>query len=107
MSDKIPAESSEPVPETEGSISIVVLGDSIARGYGLENVETQRFSSLLEEDLKTVYKDVSVVNYGVDGQTGAELLSVLQNSPPAELNNCDCVIISIYVVSNCTLELCT
>ncbi len=95
MSDKLPVESSEPVPETEGSISVVVLGDSIARGYGLENVEAQRFSALLEESLKTVYTDVSVVNYGVDGQTGAELLSALQTSPPAELNDCDSVIISI------------
>ncbi|MBO5869782.1 MAG: hypothetical protein J6Q89_03425 [Clostridia bacterium] len=95
MSEKLPNESVSPTPETKGSKSVVVLGDSIARGYGLENVENQRFSSLLEERLKTVYTDVDIVNYGVDGQTGSELLSALQTSPPAELNDCDAVIISI------------
>ncbi len=90
-----PEESSEIAREPEGSISVVVLGDSIARGYGLENVETMRFSALLAESLKTVYAEVSVANYGVDGQTGAELLEQLQKTPPEELQNCDCVIISI------------
>lgn len=95
MSDKLPTDSSAPTPEPEGSISVVVLGDSIARGYGLANIDEQRFSSLLAEDLKTIYADVSVVNYGIDGQTGFELLDSLQTDPPAELQDCDSVIISI------------
>lgn len=81
--------------EPDRSISVVVLGDSIARGYGLENVQSQRFSSLLAESLKNVYAEVEVANYGVDGMTGAELLESLKSSPAAELTDCDSVIISI------------
>lgn len=95
MSDKIPNESSEITPEPKGSVSVVVLGDSIARGYGLENVDAQRFSSLLAEELETVYADVSVANYGVDGQTGAELLASLKENEIDKLDNCDHVIVSI------------
>jgi len=79
----------------EGSISIVVLGDSIARGYGLENVEAERFSSLLSEKLKKNYGEVSVANYGVDGRTGRELLESIKTDPAPELKDCDYVIISI------------
>ena len=79
----------------EGSISIVVLGDSIARGYGLEDVETERFSALLSEKLKKNYAEVNVANYGVDGRTGSELLDSIKNSPAPELKDCDHVIISI------------
>ena len=95
MSEKLPYESDVSIPAPKGSRSVVVLGDSIARGYGLQNVEKQRFSSLLSERLKTVYADVSVANYGIDGQTGRELLTLLQTTPPSELADCDCVIISI------------
>lgn len=77
------------------SISIVVLGDSIARGASLESVETDRYSALLAESLKADYKTVDIVNYGVDGQTGAELLEQLKTSPADELADCDYVIISI------------
>lgn len=79
----------------EGSISIVVLGDSIARGYGLENVETERFSACLAEKLKKNYGEVNVANYGVDGRTGQELLDSIKNNPAPELKDCDYVIISI------------
>lgn len=76
-------------------ISVVVLGDSIARGYGLENVEIERFSSLLAEKLTSHYSSVDMSNYGVDGMTGAELLAFLQTNPPKELAKCDYVLISI------------
>ena len=94
MSEKLPSDSDDSVPKAEKK-SIVVLGDSIARGYGLRDVEKQRFSSLLSEQLKKVYSDVSVANYGIDGQTGSELLTLLQATPPTELADCDYVIISI------------
>lgn len=80
---------------TGDKISIVVLGDSIARGYGLENVETERFSSVLGEKLKLRYKEVIIDNFGVDGQTGSGLATSLKNGAPDELKECDVVIISI------------
>ncbi len=95
MSDKLP-NSSENVSDTEKkNISVVVLGDSIARGYGLNDVETQRFSSILKKKLESADYNASVTNYGTDGQTGKELLEWLTETPPSELDDCDCVIISI------------
>lgn len=77
------------------AISVVVLGDSIARGATLEDPESQRYSALLSEMLKSDYKSVSVKNYGVDGQTGAELLESIKNSPAEGLADCDYIVISI------------
>lgn len=77
------------------SISVLVLGDSIARGYGLKEVEKSRFSAVLGDKLKNDYKNVTVSNYGVDGMTGADLVAFLSTNPPAELNDCDYVLISI------------
>lgn len=76
-------------------ISIVVLGDSIARGATLGDVENDRYSALLAEMLKKDYKAVSVANYGIDGQTGAELLESIKANPAKELSDCDYIIISI------------
>lgn len=78
-----------------GSFKAVVLGDSIARGYGLESPESMRFSALLEQSLAMVYEDIEIANYGVDGRTGEELIDFVKNEPPKELADCDCIIISI------------
>lgn len=87
------AESSEVA--SKKSYKAVVLGDSIARGYGLESPESMRFSALLELSLKSVYEEASVANYGVDGRTGSELVEFLKSTPPEEIKDCDSVIISI------------
>lgn len=95
VSEELSDVSSEAETLLGDKISIVVLGDSIARGYGLENVETERFSSVLGEKLKARYNEVSVSNFGVDGQEGAELVSFLKADPPKELKDCDVVIVSV------------
>ncbi len=77
------------------SISVVVLGDSIARGATLENPEKERYSALLGEKLKNDYKAVDIKNYGIDGQTGAELLETIKTAPPQGLEDCDYIIVSI------------
>lgn len=94
---KAPSASSEAEGDSdkENSISVVVLGDSIARGCALKEVEKSRFSALLGDKLKNNYENVSIVNYGVDGMTGAELVARLSTNPPAELADCDYVLISI------------
>lgn len=90
------AENTSSLPESpDGSISIVVLGDSIARGYGLPDVEHERYSALLSDLLKERYERVDIANYGIDGQTGKELADSLASNPPAELAGADAVIISI------------
>ena len=90
--------SSDPEPSRSGpsgSISQVVLGDSIARGYGLADYEHERYSALLGEMLKERYDEVIIANYGIDGQTGRELADSLASNPPAELAEADAVVISI------------
>lgn len=85
----------EPEIVPEGEISLVVLGDSIARGYGLQNVESERFSAVLEASLSQKYAEVTVSNYGVDGITGAQLSETLKTAPPDDLANADYALISI------------
>ena len=89
------APTTAPANAPAGSLSLVVLGDSIARGYGLSDPEQQRFSALLQQKLQAVYAQVSVVNDGVDGLTGSGLADRLAKQPPAGLDSCDAVLISI------------
>ena len=67
--------------ETEPLV-YVSLGDSIARGYGLDNISGERFSTVTagisEED-----GPVDVYNYGLDGQTSTELLERRQMWSPS------------------------
>ena len=91
----LPAVNEVSEPIREKSFKAVVLGDSIARGYGLENPEAMRFSALLEKSLEAAYEEVDIFNYGVDGRTGGQLLEFLRKDPPKEIKDCDCVIISI------------
>ena len=86
------AESSEsPAQEVIGNaVCYVALGDSICRGYGLKDPETQRYSSLIG-----ARTGCTVYNYGVDGQTGAELVTFLQNGKAEALSQADVVSVSI------------
>lgn len=68
----------------------VALGDSICRGYGLADPETQRYSSLIGDRT-----GCTVYNYGVDGQTGAELVTFLKNGKAEALSQADVVSVSI------------
>jgi len=88
-----------PVPDNsqpEEPFVYVALGDSIARGYGLSSVETQRYSSLLADRISQEW-DVSCTcyNYAVDGQRSEELVAWIQAGNTPELSNADLVTISI------------
>ena len=48
-------------------ISIVVMGDSLTEGYGLE--PEQAYPAQLEQQLHAAKRDVSVVNAGISGET--------------------------------------
>ena len=86
------SDSSEPpAQEVIGkSLCYVALGDSICRGYGLEDPETQRYSSLIGKQT-----GCTVYNYGVDGQTGAELIAFLRQGKADALSQADVISISI------------
>lgn len=59
----------------EGATRIGVIGDSIAMGYGIKDVNN-RFSNLLEKKLKDTGKNVEVYNLGESGaDTDTEIIN--------------------------------
>lgn len=83
--------SEPPTQEVIGkSFCYVALGDSICRGYGLADPETQRYSSLIGKQT-----GCAVYNYGVDGQTGAELVTFLREGKADALSQADVISVSI------------
>lgn len=63
----------------EGTIRIGVIGDSIAFGYGIKNVNN-RFSNILEQKLRSAHYNVEVYNLGKSGyDTDTEILEYEKN----------------------------
>ncbi|MFR5863897.1 MAG: SGNH/GDSL hydrolase family protein [Acutalibacteraceae bacterium] len=58
-------------------------GDSIARGYGLDDPETQAYPALLRDRMQQC-SEVEYANYAVDGQTSAGLLELLSSGGAAD-----------------------
>lgn len=77
---------------------ILVLGDSISSGYGLDNYSsgrenTNNYANLVSEHYGIKDK---LTNLAIDGQTSAELYEKIQNGEyDGVLKNADCVITSI------------
>lgn len=78
-SENSETDTAEPVPSTEsssetqtsdtGALRVVVLGNSIAAGYGLD--PEQAFPALLQKKADDLGWNVDVVNAGVSGETTA------------------------------------
>lgn len=87
-----------PVPQ-----KVLVIGDSITTGYGLDGYENGRdnvesYANLLKRDFEKGLTDgkLDFINKGIDGQTSPELLESLQKGEyDVDLENCDLVLISI------------
>lgn len=83
----------------ENPKSILILGDSIASGYGLEGYEngdcysTENYGSMLAEKFGT--KEDCYKNLAVDGQTSAELAEKIRNGSYDEFLGSELIIISI------------
>ena len=73
----------DPRPLAEPSLRIIVLGDSQAFGFGVDEDET--FSMQLEHLLRARYAgtDVQVINGGVPGYGTADQLAMLRSRGPA------------------------
>jgi acyl-CoA thioesterase-1 len=67
-----PVAAAAETPKTERQ-TIVVLGDSLAAGYGIE--PTAAYPSLLQKKIDQVHLNFTVVNAGVSGDTSAGGLS--------------------------------
>lgn len=81
--------------QKQGTLRIVALGDSIPRGYGLENPTEDRFPSLMEKQLEDAYEEVDMTNYAVDGMTSSALLEQLQSGADTAVADADVVIVCI------------
>ena len=73
-------------------ITYISIGDSIARGYGLEKPEQQRFSTVLSKKFE---EDVTELNYGKDGQKSAELAAAVKSDSIEGLKDADLITVSI------------
>ena len=69
---------------------VVFLGDSIAQGYGLNDVENERYSSLIAEK-----SGCTVYNYAVPGDDGADLIELLASGTCTQLEKATVIVISI------------
>jgi len=77
-------------------IKLVALGDSIARGFGLDDPQTQAYPAILSESLKAVLDgvDVDYMNLAVDGMKTDGCLELLQRSKMA-IKDADVVTVCI------------
>lgn len=82
---------------------VLVIGDSIATGYGLEGYDNGRenvesYANMLKKDFEKELKqgEEDFTNKAIDGQTSPELLEDLQKGEyDSDLEGCDLVLISI------------
>ena len=85
------------IPAAAEERSLVVLGDSITSGYGLDGYTAGDNSSAADSfanQLAASYEEYS--NFAVDGRTSGELLTALEDADiSAALSGADTVIISI------------
>ncbi|MCQ2426610.1 MAG: SGNH/GDSL hydrolase family protein [Lachnospiraceae bacterium] len=83
-----------PVDESGYYRHMVVFGDSIAHGYGLDDKLHTRYSALLTDRFSSLPIPLTETNYAVDGATSEDMLNLLNNGV-SELKNADLVVISI------------
>ncbi len=78
------------------TIKLVALGDSIARGYGLDKPSTQAYPAILAASIESVVEGATVEyeNFGIDGLKTSGLLSMLEAGVP-QLDNADVVVVCI------------
>ncbi len=62
----------------EKVVNYVALGDSIASGYGLENVEEQSYVGQVAQAVENKYGAVKVHNLGENGLRSEQLLAILE-----------------------------
>lgn len=91
---------SEERVKRENPKSMLILGDSIASGYGLEGYKkndcysAENYGAMLASEYGLVKND-SYNNFGIDGQTSAELAQKLENGSYDDYLSSELVVISI------------
>lgn len=82
-----------PASAGDGSCTLVVVGDSVAFGYGVD--DTDVWLNQLAQD----WPDVQVINLAVPRYNSTNVLRTLQSAPPADLY--------LYMIVNNDLEVAT
>lgn len=90
-------------------VHYVALGDSIARGYGLKNVEEESYVGRVAAALEETYGAVKLINFGKNGLRSDELLNILtepENKDYDEYRDaiCEADIITLSIGSNDLLQ---
>ena len=60
-------------------VNYVALGDSIAKGYGLEDVDAESYVGRIAQALEDQYGAVRLTNFGKNGLRSEQLLDILTN----------------------------
>ena len=76
MTTKAEETTAEVTTEAPKKKQYLSLGDSIASGYGLSSARTERYSYLVAQELGADYVEN---NYGVDGYTSSQLLTLVKS----------------------------
>lgn len=83
-------------------VNYVALGDSIASGYGLDDVKSESYVGRIAETLEERYGAVRLVNFGKNGLRSEQLLDALVNEKNeqytkyrTELQKADLITLSI------------
>lgn len=86
----------EDVITDENKLVYVALGDSIAYGYALKDVEGQRYSTLIDSHLDTLWENgCEVYNYAVSGDKGGDLIDILKKGNAPAISSAHVITISI------------
>ncbi len=87
----LPGEPAKIQAESRAKKLLIALGDSIARGYGLEHPNEMCYGALLAE-----FYDMRFENHAVDGYTAQNTLSSLQNKTVREsIATADVICVSV------------
>jgi acyl-CoA thioesterase-1 len=70
INEKSPVETENKIQENSTSKTILIFGDSLTAGYGLEDVN-DAFPAILQTKIDSLALDYTVVNSGVSGETTA------------------------------------
>ena len=81
------------IEKPSGVTRIGVVGDSLAFGQGIKDVDN-RFSNLLETDLKQKGKNVQVYNFGIPGQ---DICQEIQQFKSIDFIKMDIIVWSYYM----------
>lgn len=81
--------------EETNQMIYVALGDSLTKGFGLNDAEHDRFSAVAAKKMNDSGVRCNEVNYGVNGLESGELLGMIENGDTGMLELADVISVDI------------